>query len=159
MTLALNSLGQGKIEDYKRAEFFNGAMQNKILHSPSNFKWLNAKQAFFYSLLTERGTEYKTVTVKDFIVSDSFDQQKLAEKLNDLFKKPFQAYQLPLSRVTLNNDGTQLQFSYDNKMWTFDLATYSLKELKELPNSAATGYWGDQANDQQNRKTKSPDGK
>ena len=159
MSFSLNSLGQGKIEDYQRAELLNGTIQNKILQSPSIFKWLNSKQAYFYTLLTERGTEYRTIAINNLTISDSFDQQKLAEKLTDLFKKPFHAYQLPVSRSTINSDGTVLEFNYDNKIWTCDLATYALKEVKNSPNSSSSSYWGDQENDQPNRKTKSPDGK
>ncbi|MEJ5995461.1 DPP IV N-terminal domain-containing protein [Pedobacter sp. Du54] len=159
LSFSLTSYGQGKIEDYQRAESLNGAIQNKILYSPTLFKWLTTKQAYFYSVLTERGTEYRTIAIKGFTKNESFDQQKLAQKLTDLFNKPFHAYQLPLSRLTLNNDGTTLEFNYDNKMWSCDLATYALKEIKNLAYPSSPSYWGDQENDQQNRKTKSPDGR
>jgi len=39
--------GQGTLADYQRAEAMNGSIQNKIYHSPSNFKWVSGKKPVF----------------------------------------------------------------------------------------------------------------
>jgi len=158
-TYTLTSIAQGKKEDYQRAEFLNGAFQDKIHHAPNNFKWLSVKQQYFYSILTARGTEYITVNAKDLQKNEAFDQHKLAQSLTTFFKKPFKAYELPLARLTIDNGGNELEFSYENKTWNYDLSTFAIKENNNSDNLRFPGYWGDQANEQLSRKVKSPDGK
>ncbi|HTM99445.1 MAG TPA: DPP IV N-terminal domain-containing protein, partial [Pedobacter sp.] len=158
-TYTLTSTAQGKKEDYQRAEFLNGAFQDKIHHAPNNFKWLSVKQQYFYSILTARGTEYITVNAKDLQKNEAFDQHKLAQSLTTFFKKPFKAYELPLARLTIDNGGNELEFSYENKTWNYDLSTFAIKENNNSDNLRFPGYWGDQANEQLSRKVKSPDGK
>jgi dipeptidyl aminopeptidase/acylaminoacyl peptidase len=156
---ALSTNAQGKKEDYQRAELLNGTIQNKIYHSPNTFKWLSVKNEFFYSKLTERGTEYITVNTNNYEKAEAFDQQKLAQSLSTFFKTPFKAYELPITRVTINNDGTELEFDYNSKIWNYSLASGAIKEKNTGDNLRSPGYWGDQPGEQMNRKTKSPDGK
>lgn len=153
-----NSFAQGKIEDYQRAESLNGQIQNKIYHAPNSFKWLNLKKQYFYTLLTEKGTEFILVDVKDLSKKPAFDQQKLATELATITKTQTNPYQLPITNVSMNNDGAELQFTYDNRIWSYDLSSFKCKEIKRTENPRTPNYWGNQANDQAERRIKSPDG-
>ena len=108
---------QGTIKDYQRAELFNGLFQNKIYYSPNNIKWLKDKKHFFYSMLTEKGTELILVNGVDLSKKPAFDQEKLAVILSELSKTKLAAFKLPISNVSMNNNATNLQFNYDDKLW------------------------------------------
>lgn len=150
---------QGTIKDYQRAELFNGLFQNKIYYSPNNIKWLKDKKHFFYSMLTEKGTEFILVNGVDLSKKPAFDQEKLAVILSELSKTKLAAFKLPISNVSMNNNATNLQFNYDDKLWSYDLTTFKFEEVKLAENQRQNAYWGDRPTNVSDRKTKSPDGK
>lgn len=150
---------QGTLQDYQRAELFNGLFQNKIYYSPNNFKWLKDKKQFFYSMLTEKGTEFILVDETGLSKKNAFDQEKLAVALSELSKSKLRAFQLPISNVSMNNNATSLQFNYDSKLWNYDLASFKIEEVKQAENQRQNAYWGDRPSNLTDRKTKSPDGK
>ncbi|WP_113654701.1 S9 family peptidase [Pedobacter namyangjuensis] len=160
LQLNITAFAQGKIEDYKRAEAFNASMQNKIYYSPNGFKWLDGKKEFFYSMLTERGTEYTLVNSNNFTKRPAFDQQQFAVALSALAKKEITAYKLPIYGVTFNDDGTNFRFNYDNRLWAYDVSSAKISEISNSNQQRTNGgYWGDRPADQNDRRTKSPDGK
>lgn len=150
---------QGTLQDYQRAELFNGLFQNKIYYSPNTIKWLKDKKQFFYSMLTEKGSEFILVDGTDLSKKPAFDQEKLAAALNNLSKTKLIAFQLPISNVSMNNNATSLQFNYDSKLWNYDLSTFKIEEVKLAENQRQNPYWGDRPSNLSDRKTKSPDGK
>lgn len=158
-TLAPNAHAQGTLQDYQRAELFNGLMQNKIFNAPSNFKWLSIAKQYFYGMTTAKGTEYRLVDVAERNQKEAFDQQKLALALTSATNKPVNAYQMPLTAVTMNDNASELLFNYDGKAWTYNLATAKCQIVNTLNNGGQAPYWGNQTNDQSERKIKSPDGK
>jgi len=155
----INVKAQGTLQDYQRAELFNGLIQNKIYNSPTNIKWLPNKKQFFYSMLTSRGTEYMLVDVTDLSKKNAFDQEKLAAAFSEVTKSKLAAYKLPISNVNINNTATSLQFNYDNKLWNYDLVTFKCEEVRRTENQRQDAYWGDRQSNLTDRKTKSPDGK
>jgi dienelactone hydrolase len=150
---------QGKIEDYQRAELFNGLMQNKIYHAPTNFKWLVNKKQYFYNILTTKGTEYLLVDVNSLTQTSAFDQERLAKELSSVTHVQLEAFKLPITNVVMNNNGTELSFNYGDKQWAYNLATFNCKEIVRQDNQRQAGYWGDRPSDALDRKVKSPDGK
>ncbi|WP_316785190.1 S9 family peptidase [Pedobacter frigiditerrae] len=150
---------QGKIEDYQRAELFNGLIQNKIYHAPTNIKWLVDKKQYFYNILTAKGTEYLLVDANSLTQSSAFDQERLATALSSLTNTRLEAFKLPITNVVMNNNGTELSFNYGDKQWTYDLEIFKCKEITRQDNQRQTGYWGDRTADALDRKVKSPDGK
>lgn len=151
---------QGTIQDYQRAELFNGLFQNKIYYSPNSFTWLKDKKQFFYSMLTEKGTEFKLVDVNNLNHTDAFDQQKLATALNLLTKQNFKPYQLPITAVNLNDDGSKLEFKHDGKAYLYDLTSFKCTEQKTTNNEGRQPtYWGDSSPERNTKITASPDGK
>ncbi|RZK55501.1 MAG: hypothetical protein EOO91_14010 [Pedobacter sp.] len=154
-----DSKSQGKIEDYQRAELFNGLMQNKIYHAPTNIKWLTGKKQYFYNILTAKGTEYVLVDVNSLTQTSAFDQNRLATELSSAASTKLEAFKLPISNVVMNSDATELSFNYDGKQWTYDLATFKCREVVRQENQRQTGYSGDRPSDALEKKVKSPDGK
>lgn len=157
-TNCLNVLSQGKLADYQRAELFNGLMQNKIYNSPTTIKWLAEKKQYFYTITTEKGTEYILVNPANLTRETAFDLQKLAVELSSISQKKLDGFKLPIYNVNMNENGTELRFTFDNKQWTYDLTTFKCKEIVRQDNQRAAAYWGDRPIDPLERKVKSPDG-
>lgn len=149
---------QGKLSDYQRAEAMNGSIQNKIHYSPDNFQWLSGTKSFFYSMLTPRGVEYMLADTKTLTKAPAFDHQKLAAELSAISSRMIQAFQLPISKVTMTSDGKELKFIYDNAWWTYNLTTFKSTEISKVVPPRPLGYWGD-SNNNTDRRSKSPDGK
>ena len=74
-------------------------------------------------MLTEKGTEFILVNVVYLIKKPAFDQEKLAVILSELSKTKLAAFKLPISNVSMNNNATNLQFNYDDKLWSCLLYT------------------------------------
>ncbi|TKC10639.1 S9 family peptidase [Pedobacter polaris] len=158
-SIYLKANAQGTIQDYQRAELFNGFIQNKIYNSPTAIKWLPNKRQYFYSILTAKGTEFIIVDVKNLSKKPAFDQEQLAMALGNIGNSKPEAYKLPITNVSMNDSATALLFNYDKKQWTYNLATFKCEEVKRLEDLGQEGYWGDRTSNQTDRKTKSPDGK
>jgi len=52
---------QGTLQDYQRAEDFNGKMNNAVYNAPENIQWVTGKNQFSYSIYTPQGLQYVMV--------------------------------------------------------------------------------------------------
>lgn len=159
VTTVTFSYGQGKLEDYKRAELFNRLLQHKIYDAPYNITYIGGKNRYFYTMLSARGTEFKWIDAIDGRIMDVFDQGKLAEALSRDLPQAVLPYRLPIQSVSIDQSGSTLRFTAWGKNYAYDLADLSLKAMKTADDRMSSRYWGEQANPQQDRKTPSPDGK
>lgn len=150
------SNAQGKLADYQRAELFNGLMQNKVKNAPYNISFEAVKNAFFYTVFTDKGTEYKSVDPLG-TVTEAFDQEKLAVALGKASQQTIAPYQLPLQGVVVDWAKSSLRFSSNGKNYVYNLNDLSLNETR-TNNDQNSRYWGDQNMPQQDRRTTSPDG-
>ena len=157
LATAISVKSQGKLEDYQRAELFNGLLQNKIYHTPNNVTWLAQKKQYFYIITTEKGTEYIVLDPISLTKNQAFDQQKLAIALSTVTNEKQEAFKLKITGVNMSSDANSVQFNYNNKQWSYDLLSNKCEEVKKLNNQER--YWGEGNNDLTDRKTKSPDGK
>lgn len=152
----LNASAQGKLADYQRAELFNGLMQNKVKHAPYNISFNAAKDGFLYTVLTDKGTEFKWVD-RSGNTSEAFDQEKLAVALRNDNQQTVNPYQLPLQSLTIDRSGKNIRFFLNGKNYTYSLSDSKLSEVK-TSNDQNSRYWGDQNTPPQDRKTVSPNG-
>jgi Tol biopolymer transport system component/dienelactone hydrolase len=159
LTIQASTFAQGKIEDYQRAESYNGLLQNKVYYAPNLFTYLAGKQQFFYTMLTPKGTAFMVVDLKESSKKPAFDQQKLAEALSKVDGQHYDAHQLPIAGAKFNNDASILQFNFKGKQWAYELGNTTLTEMKTRPNQNENRYWGELQNRQQDQHTTSPDGK
>ncbi|RZL49342.1 MAG: S9 family peptidase [Pedobacter sp.] len=156
-SICKNVSAQGTLEDYQRAELFNGLIQNKIYHSPTNIQWLATKKQYFYSIITNKGTEFMIVNPGTLDKNQAFDQEKLATALSSATGENQEPFKLKISRVNMNNDASAVQFTYNNKLWNYNFTNFKCEEVKKTANQER--YWGEGNSDLSERKTKSPDGK
>lgn len=148
---------QGTLQDYQRAEEFNGLIQHKIYFAPNSIQWLASKKQYFYSMLTEKGMAFILVDPIDLSRKQAFDSQKLAEELGSKTTKKEAATKLQITNVNMNSSATAMQFTFDNKVYSYNLTTLKCEEVKKAANQET--YWGDRQSAQSDRKTISPDGK
>ncbi len=96
-------------------------------------RWIGKTDQFWYSYRTSRGTHYYRVNPKLATKVPLFDQVKLASQLTELLQKPIDAAQLPLSRASMNDEGTKLKFVIDNFQYEYDLQSEKLAKLGKAP--------------------------
>src|SRR5207302_9037963 len=69
------------------------------------------------------------VTVKEPL----FDRVKLGAQLSELARKPFDPLLLPLTRVSIDDEGTKLKFVTDDQQFEYDLKAEKLAKLGKAP--------------------------
>ncbi len=120
--------------NYKQAFHFNGDFIGQFVYSTSVVpQWIGKTDAFWYSYRTSRGTNYWRVDPKSATKTPLFDRVKLATQLAELTHKPIDPIQLPLTRVTLNEEGTKLKFVVDELQYEWDLSVEKLTKLGKAP--------------------------
>ncbi len=155
---AVLTLAQGKLEDYQRAEAFNGAFQNKVLFAPEKFVWNDDGLSFVYAMRTSKGNEFVYVDAKNKTKKVAFDHEKLATALSAAANKQYEAYNLPFREIQFNKENEGFSFSFNSTNWKYNPTENLLEQVARNQNSGNAGYWGDRADGRGNAKTKSPDG-
>ena len=115
-------------EDYARAERalsrYTGQMVYKDNVSPS---WL-ADDQFWYRNDIPEGREFIFVDPTDGTRRPLFDHAKLAEAVSVAMDSSFSAYQLPFSRITIDDALNALAFNTRSGGYTCDLEAYTCEK-------------------------------
>ena len=120
---------QGKVEDYKRAYSIRGLYSSDKIHNANvNPSWIGESDSFWYTRNSPEGLEYLLVDAGDKSSKPLFDHQRLAEKLSLAGGETISAKKLQLERLRINDESSQLSFSFKGKNWTYQLDTDSLQE-------------------------------
>jgi dipeptidyl aminopeptidase/acylaminoacyl peptidase len=120
--------------NYKQAFHFNSEFIGQFVYSTSVApQWIGKTDAFWYSYRTSRGTDYWRVDPKSATKSPLFDRAKLATQLAELTHKPIDPVQLPLTRASLNEEGTKLKFVVEELQYEWDLPAEKLTKLGKAP--------------------------
>jgi hypothetical protein len=99
--------------------------------------WIGKTDSFWYSYRTSQGTRYWRVNAKDGKKEPLFDANVLAARLSEALKKPLDAATLPLTRVSVNDEGTKIKFVTDDLQFEYELATNKLANLGKAPPAPA----------------------
>ena len=123
LLLASPCIGQTRVtsDDYARAEkFLNYNVNPLVLHSGVRPVWL-PDDRFWYRVTTENGSEFVLVDPARGVRGPVFDQARIAASLSAAAGKTYQAYGLPFTTFTLEDDGRTVAFRVDDKRWTCDV--------------------------------------
>lgn len=104
--------------------------------------WIGKTDSFWYSYKTSQGTRYWKVNAKDAKKEPLFDANSLAAKLSEMQKKPIDAATLPITRVSVNDEGTKMKFVTDDLQFEFEFATNKLANLGKAPPAPANPFQG-----------------
>ncbi|MBN8880402.1 MAG: DPP IV N-terminal domain-containing protein [Sphingobacteriales bacterium] len=102
---------------------------------------------FWYSVNTEKGTEFFLVDPSKKSKTPAFDQAKLAAALSKATSRNYDAYKLPFQFFSFSPDGKSISFSADSRKWKYDLksavvTTDASAATAEPPSPATMGRRG-----------------
>jgi dienelactone hydrolase len=120
--------------NYKQAFHYSNQFLSQYVYDGSVApNWIGKTDSFWYSYRTSQGTRYWRVDPGNRTKTPLFDHAKLAALLSEAVQKPLDAALLPLTRVTMNEEGTSIKFVIDDTQYGYDLQTEKLTKLGKAP--------------------------
>jgi dipeptidyl aminopeptidase/acylaminoacyl peptidase len=128
--------------NYKQAAKYSATYLRQFVYDTSvNPNWIGKTDSFWYQYHTSKGTNYYRVDAKQATKQPLFDRVKLGTLLSEMVQKPLDATQLPLSRLTINSEGTKITFVVEEMQYEYDLQGEKLAKLGKAP-PAPRGFAG-----------------
>jgi len=121
---------QGTMADYDKAKNLGKLISDKVMHGGVRPEWIGKTNKFWYSTLTEKGTEYFLVDAATAKKSAAFDAEKLAAQLSAQSAKPVKPYEASFRNVKFSDDLKTLTFNTEGFEWTYDLKKKNLTKGK-----------------------------
>jgi dipeptidyl aminopeptidase/acylaminoacyl peptidase len=117
--------GQGKLEDYRRAErFLPGNLGHRVYIAEVSPHWIEKTNRFFYHKASPSGSEFILVDPERNTSTPAFDHARLAAALSHPAKQDYPASDLPFSDFEFIDNGKAIRFSIDKVQWKCALDTY-----------------------------------
>ena len=129
--------GQGKLEDYQRAErFLPGNLRHLVYIAEVNPHWIEKTNRFFYHKASPDGSEFILVDPERNTCAPAFDHARLTGALSHAAKQDYSASDLPFSDFEFVDGGKAIRFSIDKAQWKCLLDSYECEKdpPKERPN-------------------------
>jgi dipeptidyl-peptidase 4 len=114
-------------------KFSNSNLRQFVYDSTVTPNWIGKTDSFWYSFRTSAGTNYYRVNPKTCVREPLFDQSKLAAQLSEMVQKPLEALDLPITRGSMNDEGTKFKFVTEDFQYEFDLPAEKLTKLGKAP--------------------------
>ena len=132
-----------KTPNYKKAIQFGAAELRPFVYDTAiNPNWIGKTDSFWYSFRTSEGTAYYRVNSRLGTKDPLFDRVKLGTLLTETLQKPFDPATLPITRLTLNDEGSKLKFVTDGNQYEYDLTAETLTKLGKAPAFDPTQFGG-----------------
>jgi len=132
--------GQGKLEDYQRAQRFLAGNLTHLVHlAEVSPHWIEKSNRFVYRKTGPGGSEFILVDAEQNTSGPAFDHARLAATLSHATKQEYSASDLPFFDFDFVDDGKAIRFSIDTQQWKCTLPTYecqSESSQPEQPNEA-----------------------
>jgi len=126
--------GQGRLEDYKRAESMRWEnIDNKTYHIFLTPHWIDTTADFWYRDHARGGYWFYKVDPEEDTKIKAFDHHKLAAALSEFLDKEVIPGDLPFKSYEYKNEGKSIQFTVEKKHINCDLKTYEIKEIEDEP--------------------------
>ncbi len=148
-TLIVNAQSPDSLsrKDYEHAASFLSFNTESLLYRTGvRANWMEGDK-FWYSVNTEKGTEFFLVDPSKKSKTPAFDQAKLAAALSKATSRNYDAYKLPFQFFSFSPDGKSISFSADSRKWKYDLksavvTTDASAATAEPPSPATMGRRG-----------------
>ena len=119
---------QGTRSDYERALNLSETTANKVFKDRVTAHWLKDNKRFWYrNDLPESKREFIFVDTEKGIRQHAFSHERLAASLAKAANQEIQAEKLAIDRLTFDETGLSLTFSYNNSWWKCDLSSYKIE--------------------------------
>lgn len=119
------------LADYQRAEKFLATNTSKLVQGNLLAQYWQEDDHLIYRRSSSAGSEYRIADLSSGEKVALFDAEQLVDALSAFTEEELDAQDLDLSRLRLT--GNQLQFSFEDNLYTLDLNGYSLNQLGEIP--------------------------
>ena len=129
LAVSLTVFGQGKLEDYQRAQqFLGGNVRHKIYIADVSPHWIEKTNRFWYRKESPNGSEFVLVDAEQNTSGPAFDHVRLATALSHGAKDQYSASSLPFRDFDFADNGKSIHFSIDVAQWMCSLATYECQQ-------------------------------
>ncbi|MCF8223496.1 MAG: S9 family peptidase [Bacteroidales bacterium] len=132
--LNFSSSAQVSVEDYKRAGGLRAKFSDKVYYGAVRPAWAGETSIFTYKNNTPDGNEYILINPEKGSRKQAFDTEKLAKKMSRISVEDIDASDLPISRVSFNEDLKSFTFTWKNVEWTCKLPSYKLESGERQEN-------------------------
>ena len=95
--------------------------------------WIGKTDSFWYQYNSSKGKQWYRVNPQHALKEPLFDRVKLGAQLSEKIRKPLDPSQLPLTRVSLNDEATKVKFVTEDLQFEFDLRSEKLEKLGKAP--------------------------
>jgi len=130
---------RGTRSDYERALNMREKTANKVFKDRVTAHWLKDNKRFWYrNDLPENKREFIFVDTEKGIRRPAFDHERLAAALAKATEQEIQAEKLAIDRLTFDETGSSLTFSYDNSWWKCDLRSYKIEATSSDERAASS---------------------
>ena len=125
--------------NYKLANQFSKAYVRQFVYDTAvTPHWIGKTDSFWYSFRTSQGTNYYRVNPKLKTKEPLFDRAKLGMLLSETIHRPLEPASLPLTRLSLNDEGTKLRFVVPDQDQGRRSSRYSCRKHQRTPATAST---------------------
>ncbi len=156
MYAAGSASGQGRLEDYKRAEKLKNQLKDKVYHAPLAINWSKSGKWIWYAVQTPRGKEFMAVDPGTKKRLMAFDHEQLAKKLSEATQGKIEPYNLPLAGLAYTQDDQEIEFKAERFSWTYNLASNRLTKKDPIPTDERR-YWASSDDEKTAKPVVSPD--
>jgi dipeptidyl aminopeptidase/acylaminoacyl peptidase len=120
--------------NYKQAFHYSPEFLRQYVYDLAvNPNWIGKTDSFWYSFRTSKGTSYWRVDPRQGTKVPLFDAAKLGMLLSEATQKPLDAAQLPITRASINEEGTKFKFVVEDVQYEYDLQAEKLAKLGKAP--------------------------
>ena len=118
---------QVTVADYHRADSLAEKFRDKTWYGNVRPTWAGETNVFTYENQTPEGTVYILVDPVKKTKAEAFNTEKLARKMSEISDTLIEAGNLPIRRVTFNEDLKSFSFIWNNVKWTCKIPSYKLE--------------------------------
>ncbi|OHB62294.1 MAG: hypothetical protein A2168_03070, partial [Planctomycetes bacterium RBG_13_50_24] len=119
---------QGTRSDYERAMDLSETTANKVFKDRVTAHWMEDNKRFWYrNDLPEGKREFIFVDTGKGIRQQAFNHERLAASLAKAANQEIHPEKLAIDRLTFDETGSSLTFSYNKSWWKCDLSSYKIE--------------------------------
>ncbi|HYT87410.1 MAG TPA: DPP IV N-terminal domain-containing protein [Gemmataceae bacterium] len=120
--------------NFKQAHKYGPEFLRPFIYSTAVVpNWIGKTDVFWYEYRTSKGRQFYRVNAQQATREPLFNNAKLATLLSEMTRKPLEPALLPLSGVSVGDDGNKMKFVTGEFRYEYDLRAEQLVKLGKAP--------------------------
>ncbi len=120
--------------NFKQAHKYSPEFLRPFIYSTAVVpNWIGKTDVFWYEYRTSKGRQFYRVNAQQATREPLFNNAKLATLLSEMTRKPLEPALLPLSGVSVGDDGNKMKFVTGEFRYEYDLRAEQLVKLGKAP--------------------------